>query len=179
MKKTLRLTVIALMTALICVFSVITVPIAVSPVPVTLSLVAIGLSVYILKVKHAITALILYVLLGAVGIPVFAGFTSGPGQLIGPLGGYIIGYFPMVLISGYIIGKSQNYFLRLIGMITGILFCYLIGTLWLMFRTETDFIYAVSVGVLPFLIPDMIKAVAVTAIGPRISKQVKKYIYHG
>ena len=91
----------ALMTAVICVLSPFSIPIG--PVPISLGTLALFLAVYVLGVGYGTVATILYLFIGFVGVPVFSNFSGGVGKLIGPTGGYLIGYIPMVLVAGIIV----------------------------------------------------------------------------
>ena len=87
-----RIVSIALMTAVICVISPFAIAIPVSPVPISLATFAIYLTVIILGWEDGTISVLVYVLLGFAGAPVFTGFTGGAGKVLGPTGGYIIGY---------------------------------------------------------------------------------------
>ena len=87
--KTSFLTTTAIMTAVMCILGPLSIPIG--PVPITLTNLAIYLAMYILGTKRGSAAVCLYLLIGLAGLPVFSGFTGGPGKLLGPTGGYLIG----------------------------------------------------------------------------------------
>ncbi len=95
--RTYTMTSTALMTAVTCILGPLAIPIG--PVPVSLTPLAVFLSVYILGTKRGTIAYLLYLLIGAVGVPVFSGFTGGLGKLAGPTGGYLIGFILMALIG--------------------------------------------------------------------------------
>ena len=103
--STRKLVLIALMTAITCIFAPMAIPIPVSPVPISLTNLVIMISIYVLGFKDATISYIVYLLLGLVGLPVFSGFTGGLGKLAGPTGGYLIGFIFLALISGLFVDK--------------------------------------------------------------------------
>ena len=96
----------ALMTGILCVTGPISIPIG--PVPISISVLVLFLTVYVLGTKYATVACALYLILGLAGLPVFAGHQGGLGKLVGPTGGYLIGYIPMVIITGVIIDLTKK-----------------------------------------------------------------------
>ena len=101
--STRNLTEIAVITALLCVLGPLTIPIG--PVPISLAPLAILLGVYILGMKRGTIACMMYLLIGAIGLPVFSGFSGGLGKLAGPTGGYLLGYIFLALIAGFFIDR--------------------------------------------------------------------------
>ena len=113
-----QIAMIAVMTAVTCVLAPLSVPIG--PVPISLTNLVIYFSLFILGTKKGTISYLIYLLIGLVGIPVFSGFTSGPGKLFGPTGGYLIGFIPLALIAGYFINHFHNKkVLSFLGMILG------------------------------------------------------------
>ena len=100
------LTSTALLTALLCILGPVSVPIG--PVPVSLTNLVIYLMVYLLDTKRAAAAYLLYMLLGLAGLPVFSGFTGGVGKLLGPTGGYIIGFLPMTVLIALLVERHHE-----------------------------------------------------------------------
>lgn len=170
--KTRTMTVIAMMTAVICILGPLSVPIG--PVPISFIQLAIFLSLYILGWKMGTLSCVLYILIGLVGLPVFSGFSGGIAKLTGPTGGYIIGYIPMALIAGYVIEKKSNRFLHMAAMVAGTAVCYILGTAWFCIVTNNTVGTALSVCVLPFIPADLIKIVVVSAIGVVIRKALQR-----
>lgn len=157
---------IAVFTVIIAVCSWISVP---TLVPFTLQTFAIFLSVAILGGKRGTLSIIIYVLLGAIGVPVFAGFSGGFGIILNTTGGYIIGF----ILSALIMWLMETMFgrklpVQALSMVLGLLACYAVGTVWFMFvyMRQTGAIGLTTVlgwCVIPFLIPDAIKiALALT-----------------
>ena len=189
--KTSRLTKIALMAALLCIISPFAITFPFSPVPVSLATLMLYFCVYILGKCDAVISCAIYLLIGLVGIPVFSGFTGGLGKVLGPTGGYLIGYLLLVYISGCFVEKwSQsskngnlrnaeirsycylNYFMQGIGMILGTVVCYFFGSLWLCYQSGMAFTVALSVGVLPFIPGDAVKLVTGVIIGNAMRKRL-------
>lgn len=167
---------ISLFTAIIAVCSFITVPAA---VPFTLQTLGIFTSLAVLGGKRGTLCTALYILLGILGIPVFSGFSAGLGHLLGATGGYIIGFIFLslcYLIITAVFGNKLT--VKAVGLVSGLLICYLFGTLWYMLvylkTLNTDaFISTLSVCVLPFIIPDLIKIALALFIDRKIPNTVK------
>ena len=156
---TKNLTLIAVMTAVLCIICPFALPVGFGPVPFTLSTLGINLCVGILGTKRGTISCLLYIFLGAVGLPVFSGFSGGAGKLFGPTGGYIIGYIFLCLIAGAFIDRGNKWLPALTGIICGTVCCYLFGTIWLAYQMHLDFLSAASLGVLPYLPAEIIKIV--------------------
>ena len=170
--------IMALLAALICVLSPWTVPIG--PVPVSFGTFAIYLTVYIAGWKRGSISVLIYLLLGFVGLPVFAGFTGGAAKLAGPTGGYLIGYIPMAILIGLVIDRfpGNNLKDRLIGlaaMLAGTWVLYLFGTLWLALVLHYTFAEALAIGVLPFLLTDFLKMVLAAVLGPILRSRISRF----
>lgn len=167
------LTFIALMTALMCILGPLSIPIG--PVPISFTNLVIYLTMYILDAKRGTISYILYLLIGLAGVPVFSGFTSGPAKLLGPTGGYLIGFIFMAFITGL---TTDHYFkhktICIIGMFLGTIVCYCLGTLWLSFSISISFSKALTIGVLPFLIVDFIKIILAAFIGSSLKERLWK-----
>lgn len=166
----------ALCAALLCVLSPFSIPLPFSPVPISLSILAIYISLYTLGMKWGTVSVLIYILLGLVGIPVFANFTAGPGKLFGPTGGYIIGYIFLALIAGFFIDKfEKKLYMHAIGMLLGVTVCYAFGTAWfLKVMSDYTFAAAMTACVIPFIPADIAKIVLALIFGPIIRKAVKK-----
>ena len=129
--------------------------------------------------KRGTVAIILYILLGMVGIPVFAHFTSGIGILLGSTGGYIVGFIFMGLIYRLIVHfLGKKLWVEILSMVIGLAVCYSFGTVWFMI------VYAQANGavglamvlawcVVPFIIPDLIKLGLALALARRLSPVLK------
>lgn len=146
----------ALCAALIAVIAPLSVPIG--PVPISLATWMVYLCAAALGWKKALAGTALYILLGAVGLPVYAGYTAGVDKLVGSTGGYFLGYLLIALCCGLAADLFRNRAgFTLIGMLVGTALCYLVGTLWLAHVANLSFLAALSAGVLPFLLGDALK----------------------
>ena len=165
--RTAVLVLTGLMAAVTCILGPLSIPIG--PVPISLTNLAIYLTVYILGTRYATISYCIYLLLGLVGLPVFSSYTPGPAKLLGPTGGYLIGFIFLAMISGAFIDRwtSKKGFCFL-GMVLGTAVCYLFGTVWLAYVADLSFFAALSAGVLPFIPGDLIKIVIAMLIGPQI-----------
>ena len=110
--RTKQMVLIALMTAVTCVLGPLSIPLPFSPVPISLTNFAIFLAIFVLGMKSGTISFIIYLLLGAVGVPVFSSFRGGFQVLAGPTGGYLIGFIFLALIMGFALdhfeGKSEQ-----------------------------------------------------------------------
>lgn len=170
-----QLALVGLMTAVICVLGPLAMNIPVSPVPISLGTLAIYFVVSVLGMKLGTVSVLIYILLGLAGVPVFASFTAGPGKLFGPTGGYIIGYIFMALICGFFVDKfGKKLSLYFLGMLLGTAVCYLFGTLWLGYQMELSFPQALMAGVIPYIPGDLVKLVIAMLVGFQIRKRLLK-----
>ncbi len=170
--STKQMAFVALMAAVICILAPISIPIG--PVPISLTNLVLYFTIYLIGTKSAVCSYIIYLLLGTVGLPVFSGFTGGVGKLIGPTGGYLIGFIPMIIIAGIIIEHSHdNKIIEMIGMILATAVCYLIGTLYLSYSTNMSFKAALIAGVLPFIAEDIIKMIIAMILGRKVKSRLK------
>lgn len=157
----------AIMTAVTCILSPISLNIG--PVPISLGTFAVSLSVCILGRNLGMLSYLLYLLLGFVGLPVFSNYGAGVEKLLGPTGGYLIGMIFLAFIGGFAVEKfSKSPIKQYLGLMLGIAFCYLLGTLWLGKVLSMDFGKALSVGVIPFILPDAIKVLLALVLGKKI-----------
>lgn len=164
---------IALMSSILCILAPFSIPLPFSPVPITFTNLILYLFIFILGWRSTILSYFLYLLLGLVGLPVFSGFVGGPIKLVGPTGGYLIGFFFLILISGLFIEKSsENKILSIIGLILGTLVCYLLGTMWLSWHLSISFLQGFSIGVIPYLVGDGVKIIIAVILGPILKKRL-------
>lgn len=158
--KTYDMVYIGIFAVLIAVCSWISIPAA---VPFTLQTFGVFMAVEVLGGKRGTMAVLVYILMGAVGIPVFAGFQGGIGVIFNTTGGYIVGF----LCSALIVWAAESLFgkkplVRLLSMAAGLIACYALGTIWFMvvYRRTTGAVGLMTVlgwCVIPFIIPDLVK----------------------
>ena len=152
----------SIMATLMAIGAYIAIPIG--PVPIVLQNLFVMVAALLLGRKWGCISVCVYLLAGAVGLPVFAGGTGGLGKFIGPTGGYLIGFAIAAFIIGAISEKGEGKLLfDIIGMIIGTIVIYAIGVSWLKVVTGMTFTKAIAVGMLPFLIGDVLK---IGAAGP-------------
>ncbi len=171
--KVKQMALISLMTAIICVLAPISLTLPTSPVPISLGNMVICFTVVILGMKRGTLSVLLYILLGLAGLPVFSYFTGGIGKLLGPTGGYIIGYLFLAGILGFFTEhfKSKPFF-NMLGAFLGMLCLYLFGTIWLMLQLDINLTAALWTGVLPYIPADMIKILTATLLGEHLRKRL-------
>lgn len=169
----------ALMVALIAIGALISIPIG--PVPITLQNFFIFMAALILKPKYATLSALVYALLGLLGLPIFAGFSGGPQSVLSPAFGFIIGFIPIAyLISKSAQGQKNPLVLLLILILADILL-YIIGLpyMYLIMNkvngTAMTFKTCFELGMVPFIIPDLVKAALAAFIGPKILGALEKF----
>ncbi len=171
-QNTKSLVIIALFAALISVSSYISIPLPFSPVPITLQTLVILLCGLLLSVKFAVASVSLWVLMGAVGLPVFANGKAGIGIVFGPTGGYIIGFIFAAGIIALLRGSNANPIRFAIAAVVGnFLVIYPFGVIGLMLIAKLPLGAAVANGVLPFIIGDIVKLVAAVSISMAMQKR--------
>ena len=165
----------AIVTALMCIFGPMSVPIGV--IPISLTNLVIYFAVYILGYKGSTAAYLVYILLGLVGLPVFSGFQGGPAKLVGPTGGYLLGFVFITIIAGLCASKAKGKLripIILAGMIVSTAITYFFGTVWFIFQTGNDVATSLTLCVFPFIPFDLAKMVIATIIGMPIRNALVK-----
>ncbi|MEA3435160.1 MAG: biotin transporter BioY [Thermodesulfobacteriota bacterium] len=140
-------------------------PIPIGPVPIILQNMFVLLSGLLLGSRWGLASVGVYILAGAFGLPVFAGGLGGISRIVGPTGGYILGYLPGVFITGLIAEKTeQRMIYDVFAMICGCIIIYVCGVTWLKVLTGMTLAKTLTVGMYPFLIGDVLKIAAAAAI---------------
>jgi len=149
----------SLFAALIAVGAYLKIPIPFSPVPITLQVFFVFLAGAMLGARWGTLSVIVYLLLGIIGLPVYSGGTSGLGMLLGPTGGYLVSFAIAALLIGTLADKkgTENMLLNASFMLAGLFIIYLLGTSYLAFAANITFENALKLGVLPFLPADLLK----------------------
>ncbi|RZN34203.1 MAG: biotin transporter BioY [Methanosarcinales archaeon] len=162
--------------ALTAVGALIRIPIPVSPVPLTLQVFFVLLTGLVLGSRWGATGMAVYVMLGIIGFPVFSGGSSGMGVILGPAGGYLIGFVMGAFITGLTVEKlGRSMIVMVTAMVAGLMVIYAFGVLQLFIVADLPSIWgAVVIGVVPFLIGDMIKLVAAFAVAKRIGNIIER-----
>ncbi len=173
--KTYDMVYIAIFAVLIAICSWIAIP---TMVPFTLQTFGVFLAVGVLGGKRGTVAVLIYILLGAIGVPVWSGFTGGIGVLLNNTGGYIIGFLFIALImwgAEKLFGRKN--WVMIVSMVLGLVVCYAFGTLWFMmlYLKNTG---AIGLGtvlgwcVIPFIIPDILKMALAFILSRRLNKVI-------
>ena len=177
--KTKDLVLCAMCAAITCILAPISVPIG--PVPISLCTFAVMLAGVLLGAKFGFISQFIYVLLGAVGVPVFAGYKAGISCIAGMTGGYIVAYPVLALITGalyWAFGKKKTGLLRILwmflAMIIGTVVLYAIGTVWFCVVSGTGVAAAMGMCVIPFLPGDFLKMIVVALISLPVEKALAK-----
>ena len=171
--QTKDLTLIGLMTALICILGPLSITLPFTPVPISFTNLAIYFVIMVIGWKRWTISYLVYLLLGAVGIPVFSAFSGGVSKLVGPTGGYLVGFIFLTLISGWFLEKFHGKIsMYVLGMVLGTAVTYLFGTVWLCIQMHLTFIQGLAAGVLPYLPGDIVKMIAAVIVGSAVRKSM-------
>ena len=172
--RTKQMVLIALMTAVTCVLGPLSIPLPFSPVPILTNF-AIFLAIFVLGMKNGTISFIIYLLLGAIGVPVFSSFRGGLQVLAGPTGGYLIGFIFLALIMGFALDHFNRKLVpTIIGMIIGMAVCYAFGTVWLAKLLSLSFKEGLMMGVIPYLAGDAAKIIIAAIVGPKLYGATQK-----
>lgn len=170
-----EITLVGMCAALMAIFSQLSIPLPFTSVPVTLQIFGLVVLAVIVGAKVATLSLIVFVILGAIGLPVFANFSGGFGVIVGPTGGYIIGFIIMAFLIGYASSKQNKILLFIVSYI-GVTIDLLLGTLYLKIVTGLNMQAALIAGLYPFILKDFIIIALAVAIGLRVKKSVGNII---
>ena len=160
---------ISVTSVLIVICAWLTVP---SVIPFTMQTFGIFFALLFLGGKKGTASILIYLLLGALGLPVFSGISGGVGRLFGATGGYMLGFILtgiIYIIFEKVFGLSLK--ASVAALVFGLLVCYIFGTLWFsVYKENTDFVSALSVCVIPFIIPDLLKLSLAVVLVKRLKK---------
>ena len=176
-KLTYNISLIAFFTTLLVISSWFTIPFI---IPFTLQTLVIFILILVLDLKKSLLILLIYCLLGIIGIPVFSSFQSGLGVFLGPTGGFLIGFVPMIIVSNILLktisnkkngnlDNKTNFFMSFFALFIGLLCCYTIATIWygLVYDTTTSSLNIIIAIILPFILPDIIKIIIAIIIAKK------------
>lgn len=174
--KTKDMVCIAVFAVIIAICSWISIP---ATVPFTLQTFGVFLTVGVLGGKRGSLSVLIYLLLGAIGVPVFAGFSGGIGSILGSTGGYIIGFLFLALVMWFMehfLGKKT--WVLALSMLLGLLVCYVFGTAWFMivYANQSGAVglwTALGWCVFPFIIPDLLKIAVALVVCKRLAKAIR------
>jgi biotin transport system substrate-specific component len=162
--------------ALIAAGAFAAVPLPFTPVPATLQTLSVFLVAAVFGPRRGMLTVIVYLLLGMAGMPVFAAMQAGPGILFGPTGGYLIGFLPMTFITGWLSERAKGFAGYCAAMICGAAALYALGTAWLMVSAGMTPAAALSAAVIPFLAPEAVKIIAAAYAAPLIRRGMAKHV---
>lgn len=169
--KTAEMTRMALMVAMNCVSAYIIIPLPFSLSPIALQTLIVNLTGYVLNAKQAFMTMLVYLLVGLAGVPVFTGGSAGPGKLFGPTGGYIIGFLFTAVFLAYFRGEKYSFKrYALLGCVIGIPLIYVFGVVQLKLITGMGWDKAIMTGALPFIPLDIVKCLAAAVIAGPINR---------
>ena len=163
----------ALFTAVIC--AVAPVSLAIGPIPLTFASLIIYLAAGTLGWKYGVLSVLLYVLAGAIGLPVFSNFEGGFHKITGVTGGYIIGYIPCALATGLFADAfPKKLWSYILGMIAGTVLLYVCGTAWFVIQTGNSVAASLVLCVTPFLIGDTVKIILAGIAAPQLRNAIRR-----
>lgn len=182
---TRRLTLCAVMAAVMCVIAPISIPIG--PISITGGTLAIYLTAYLLGGVWGTVSTLVYLLVGMVGMPVFSNYMGGISRLAGPTGGYLVGYLPMMLLAGTIVQLSLRHFadkgkkgavlaliVQFAGMVLATAVLYAFGTAWYCIQAGVDLQKALAACVIPFIPCDLLKLAAALVVGVPVRRGLER-----
>lgn len=163
----------AVFAAVIAIFAQITIPLGL--VPLTLQTFIVGVVASLLGSRVGTWSVLIYLLLGAIGLPVYAGGSSGIGALFGPTGGYLISFLVAAFVIGKFIEKTNSSFLSVVVANTiGTIIPLFIGTVWLKYAVAISFTQAFAQGFVPFILAGVIKTIAASIVVVILYKRVPR-----
>lgn len=167
-----RMTEIALFAAVTAVLAQISIPLP-SGVPITLQSFAVALAGCYLGWKYGVTSVFVYIMLGAVGLPVFASLRGGFAVIIASTGGFIIGFLPMAALCG-LGALLRNKIAAVLVSLSGLAVCHICGVLWFSVVTATPILPAAALVSLPYLAKDMVSVIAALYIAAVVKAATEK-----
>ncbi|WP_117170287.1 biotin transporter BioY [Paraliobacillus sediminis] len=142
-------------------------------VPISGQTLAVGLTATIIGSRYGAIAMTCYALLGAVGLPVFAGFKGGLQVLIGPTGGYIFGFIVAAFVTGFILEKTKHTItMALVANTVGMIITLIFGAIQLKFILDLTWNQALVAGIYPFIVVGLIKAYLASWLGITVRKRL-------
>ena len=177
LSHTVRLVLCALFAALTAALSQLSIPLP-SLVPINLATLSVFLAGGVLGAKLGLLSQAVYILLGAVGLPVFSNFNGGIHVLVGPTGGYIWCYAAAAwlvgLLSYRLAGRRGYWGLLVLSMVAGLAVCYTLGTIWFIVVTKSSLWAALWACVFPFLPGDALKIILAATLVPQLHKALRR-----
>ena len=170
--STRNMTLTAMLTALLCIAGPVTLP--VGPIPLSLTTAVLMLMALLLGASRATLCCGVYLFIGLLGVPVFSGFTGGAGQLLGPTGGFLVGYLPMTALCGFLCARCDSRTSLALTLIIATAFLYLCGTAWYCRQSGVSPASAAAACIFPFLPGDALKILLILTCGPSLRSRLRK-----
>ena len=179
-----QLALCGVMAAVLCVIAPISLPIG--PISITGATFAIYLTVYLLGGLWGTVSVLVYLLVGFAGLPVFSNYMGGAARLLGPTGGYLVGYLPMALLAGFVVQWAFRRFggrdgkgwiavaVQLLGLVLGTAVLYAFGTAWYCFQAGVELQKALAACVFPFIPFDLIKMAVALLVGIPVRRRLEQ-----
>lgn len=164
---------IALTTSLLCILAPLAIPFT-SGVPFSLSTLVIMATSILLGPKQATLSILLYLLIGCFGLPVFSNYQAGPSVLLEPTGGFLLGYLFLAFFTSFFLHPTKPIQTLLSGLLLGNSILYLFGCVWFSLVMHASLSQVFIVCVLPFLVTDSIKIALILVCSPFLIR-LKKY----
>lgn len=156
------------------ILSQISIPIPFTTVPLTMQVFAVLICGMILGPKLGFISQIIYIIIGAIGIPVYSQMSAGIGIMLGPTGGFIISFPIVASLVGYFSKAYKTKTMIVLGMLLAILISYIIGTLQFCAVTQLNFVEGLMACVIPFIGIDILKIVMAYGLGTKVNKRIKQ-----
>ena len=175
--KTRELTKMSICVAIICISALISFPLPLIPAMITAQTIAINLIALILKPKQSFIVVLLYILLGAFGLPVFSGGTCGFGKIFGPTGGFILGFLVITPMMSYLKGRN-NSFKRYLGItiFVGMPVLYIFGAVFMSIALKISIMATLTLAVFPFILGDIFKCFISSYLAVKLNNVLPKIV---
>jgi len=175
----------ALFAALTAVCTFINIPLPFTPIPINLATLSVFLAGGLLGAKYGALSQLIYIMIGSLGLPIFSNYQGGLGVLVGPTGGFLVGYVIAAFIIGLIMNPiiksndaSRLYVIKIVlACLAGMTTYFTTGTLWFMYITNTGLYAALFACVIPFLIGDALKITAAVFLIGKLRKNMGDKLY--
>lgn len=174
--KTKCMILCAIFASITSILSQISIPIPFTTVPLTMQIFSVALTGMVLGSKRGFVSIVIYLILGAIGMPVFTQMRGGIGVLIGPTGGFLLGCPLMAFIVGLVSEKSSSRVKIILSMVGGLTVTYITGSIMFSLVTKSSLYQSVLVCVLPFVLVDTIKLILAVGVGEIIVKKVNRAV---
>lgn len=168
-----ELTRMALCVAILCIASYFVIPLPFSPIVIGVQTIMINLIALLFQPKEAGMTVLIYLLMGLIGLPVFSGGTSGPGKLFGPTGGFYFGFLLSVILISWLKG-NKNSFRRYcaVTILVGVPVQHLLAVAWMSVHSSINLEAAFLTVSLPFVVGDILKCVIASSLGVALKKRL-------